>query len=478
MPSSIAEMISALRADPGSPELRELLADALEEQGDPRGELLRLGFAGPPAPEALEDVLGMAPGGGRIRFDRGLLVELEPESPVDTGWLASHPLLMVVIGLPWRPEELEQALTRWTPVLEAVDSVRITGSLGESLPRVLEWLAGFELERLWITPSSSATLAQPIPLPTVRNLALGGGSSDVLSVLLQGTPAVEHLRLRGTEDLPGLAGLPHLQCLDVRGLAMSPSTRQSLEKATIEVVHADFAHYPSAYDPFGLQGWMHAEPTRARATEAPLPRPMEPQADRPPDFGIARDGVLYTYDDDDPMERRAFTGTLPERSRRCRGTLARTEGTRVHWGEHTWDLGEPIRGVVASASHLWAVAGRQVWQLHPRTTVVGSCEHAAPVLSACGAVLAWTPSGNSVEIFTDPGDHQHAAYPDRYQGSQEPLRVADLLVLQGRLLVVLEHGGANLLQLGTRQANKLDPFPREQDRRWVFVWNGSILVAD
>ncbi|EYF00516.1 Hypothetical protein CAP_0498 [Chondromyces apiculatus DSM 436] len=69
-------------------------------------------------------------------------------------------------------------------------------------------------------------------------------------------------------------------------------------------------------------------------------------------------------------------------------------------------------------------------------------------------------------------------YPASYQQEGMPLRVSGAAFLYGGVLAVgLTGGNGNLLRIGTQIAQALDLFPGMPALRWVFVFGGSILIA-
>jgi hypothetical protein len=72
----------------------------------------------------------------------------------------------------------------------------------------------------------------------------------------------------------------------------------------------------------------------------------------------------------------------------------------------------------------------------------------------------------------------NVTYPDTYQNAKEPLQIKGLAFLDDeRLCVGLTRGNANLLSIGKKQALRLDPLPGQPKDRWVFIYDGAILIA-
>lgn len=147
------------------------------------------------------------------------------------------------------------------------------------------------------------------------------------------------------------------------------------------------------------------------------------------------------------------------------------------------ELGDRITAIAVDQAHpsvVYAVAGGIVWRVDDGDVRLVGVPAFPGRLAALGGTVAYGSSAQSAAIRDDRGDRgdRHVQYPSSYQSGGGSLVVADLAVADdGVVLAALDHGGTNLL-LPDGSAMKADPFPGEPRLRWIFIYNGEILVAD
>jgi hypothetical protein len=107
----------------------------------------------------------------------------------------------------------------------------------------------------------------------------------------------------------------------------------------------------------------------------------------------------------------------------------------------------------------------------------------APLLASYGTRIAWCTSPTLVIVGDLDGatltDLVTTAYPGTFSEPEDaPLAIRGLAFAdRDRLVVALDAGRGNILDLRTTRANKLDPHPGDPVSRWVFVFGGAMLVA-
>ncbi len=108
-----------------------------------------------------------------------------------------------------------------------------------------------------------------------------------------------------------------------------------------------------------------------------------------------------------------------------------------------------------------------------------------PYLAASpnGTRIAWGRSRTSVEIAALDGTRlapiDSVYYPSEYSGPDEPLAIHGLAFLDDhRLVILLDRGRANIVDLDSKQTLKLDPQPGDVPARWIFIYAGQTLIAD
>lgn len=152
-------------------------------------------------------------------------------------------------------------------------------------------------------------------------------------------------------------------------------------------------------------------------------------------------------------------------------------GSRLDGLPGSPDLGDTITGLASGEGDGLAVmAGSWVYHFQGgQPSVVGRCNPAAHRIDRAGGAVAWV-SGNTVHFVDSDGAAHRLDYPTRYQSDAQPLRVADVaLHPDGTLLVVLDPAGANLRV--ERDVMRIDEPPGASRPRWIFVYDGRVLVA-
>jgi hypothetical protein len=149
------------------------------------------------------------------------------------------------------------------------------------------------------------------------------------------------------------------------------------------------------------------------------------------------------------------------------------------------DPPEEVRALVWSKADAWIALGERSL-LH-----LDVAERAWTTLSAreTGHRLARSPRGTRLAMAMGTRHVDVVAadtmatlrgvtYPDCYQDEGALLSVTGLAFLDERRLVVgLSRGNANILDLVDGTALRIDPFPDDPQDRWVFIYDGNILVA-
>jgi hypothetical protein len=562
----LAQLLADVRERPGDREHRQVLADALLDVGDPRGELMIAQLAGqPPTPAQLERCVARvreaAPGVAQIRFEGGLvtdlLVELDGVPGIDRSWLADEPLVRVVTSLPSKDAEIALALERCAEVLSACHGLVATSQINAAHWAVLAPLVdACGLELVELTLGDVEGFAADGGWSALKVAHLISNAPGALGRVLDGLAGLRMLRLDGANlalVVPQVLELAALEHLDLRGVGLGDGElagiRAWLEDAPGRSVRHERVDLrpPSEAgleDPFGARGltWDGAPPLRCRVTPVP---------GRRPGFATARGAELQFHRRDRPAWRRTLDAPatalaavddtvlvghadgrvdghgradrieahdrLPgavrslhalgsdlaaiyaggwqiRRGREIRrGTDelaalvltergdARAHGTRVTVGgpsPREVELGEPVLALATVGDRIVALAGRQVWRLDEDGPVsLGACTRTGRPAVACrGELVAWT-GGRQLGRLSRGGAQTSVAYPRTYSGGEErEFALADLCVLDDETVVTaLEHGGANLLVPGA--AMKADEFSGEPKRRWVFVYEGQILIA-
>jgi hypothetical protein len=142
-----------------------------------------------------------------------------------------------------------------------------------------------------------------------------------------------------------------------------------------------------------------------------------------------------------------------------------------------------VRAVAARNDGTWlALADRWLYTLDPRTGTWSPSdrEHLGPhvAVSPDGLRYAVTSSKTHVLLGRYGSDETVSlSYPEAYsEPSDQQIEVTGLAYLDNeRLAVTLTHGRANICT-GTGVL-KVDPFNDEKNARWVFVYNGAIMMA-
>jgi len=562
-PMKIETLLESLRRTPADEELRRVLADALLEAGDPRGELMGpqldgQGVDGALLERCLSRVRSAAPGLKRVRLEGGLVTELELELAdvprVDRAWLAGEPLACITTGLPGEKDELGPALAAAAGTLGACRGFWITSRLqAETAPAVLELISEARPAVLGLDLGPDLDLAGRAPLwPSVEIAALSGPGTVAAAPLLSGSlPALRRLSLRGAEGNQSLTealALEALAHLDLRGQALSDEEVGRLRgwlaaRPGRSVRHERFGLGPPDLDDvFGARGlvWEPEPPLGARVAAAPgdeltfacsrgrmiqlhlrdtptwrrqAAAPVSALAARAEDLVVGRsDGVIETWPLDGGgavrvtelpgairslsvagddigatfdggwwLSRGEQGGVEPAALALTATGVARADGTRVRIsgaGERLVELGEPVLALAAEGEVVYAVAGRHVWRLAgAEPEVLGLRQRGRAVVAAREGCVAWTTSRSSA-AFLRGAEHGNVTYPGSYSGGgDEELALADLAVAaSGFVVTALEHGGLNLL--GPDGAMKADEHPGEPHRRWIFIYDGSILIAE
>jgi hypothetical protein len=131
------------------------------------------------------------------------------------------------------------------------------------------------------------------------------------------------------------------------------------------------------------------------------------------------------------------------------------------------------------AKHLWALDVRErSWTRVDKVELVTPGDHLA--VSPDAKHVAFESSERQVQISSLPDFEPVTllSYPETYQTGPS-LRVEGLCFLDSdRLVVGLSGGHANIAQLASRSVLRLDPIPGAEHHRWIFIFGGSILVAD
>ena len=377
-------------------------------------------------------------------------------------------------------------------------------------------------------PGSDAARRLLRSLPALRRLALwtAGGHPDLEEVLAQ--EALEHLDLRG-------------QALSDEEIALLDGWRAAAPGRSVRHERLDLRP-PDLDDVFGARGlsWEPDPPPRARAAAAPgeeltfacsrgrsLQLHLRDNPEWRRDAGAPitalaagveglivgrEDGVVeaWPHDGSEPTRVAELSGAIRSlsaagaevaatydggwwTSRGARGEderpaliltatgMAWADGTCVRFegpGDRAVELGEPVLALAADGDVVAAVAGRHVFRLAGSVPeLLGTRRGGRPVVTVRGDTVAWTAARSSAEILRGE-DRGSVTYPGSYSGGcEEPLFIADLAAAaDGFVVAALEHGGANLL--GPDGAMKADEFPGEPHRRWIFIYGGSILIAD
>lgn len=568
--ADVDTLLAEVAFAPGRRELRRVLADALLENGDPRGELMVAQLDGDRlrAAAALPAVVGLirqrAPQARRLVFQHGLLAQLEvPLASVralDPLLFREEPLARVVAQLPAEPGAIAELARSAAPVVRAARGVELLGRVA-----VAAWPAAAELVTtaaprvLMLDVGADAQVAGSLaPWPSVDTLRLTVGDAHLAALVLEKCASLRRLSLRAAGAasvwLKQVLALPKLGVLDLRGQPLSDEERRALvawERAragrVVRHEHFSLENPDPLDDVFGDSGlsWS-AEPEPRRrlafvggagttfsnahdrvlqlhhhdspAWQEELDAPVTALGAARGEVLVGReDGALERYDVEtkSPHELIRLPGVVRTIDARgddvavsfdggwwwrshgsiqqgneqlaalvlVEGGVARAEGTVVRvetdGGDQLVTFGEPVHALASDGGAVWIVAGHDVWRLER-----GVLEHVdfrsggRPAVSARGGVVAWTSSSQSVELRFRDGKRASVHYPREYSdGLGGTLRVADVAVGDdGVVAVALEEGGVNLLlELGA--ALKADEFPREPARRWVFIYNGSILVA-
>jgi hypothetical protein len=155
-------------------------------------------------------------------------------------------------------------------------------------------------------------------------------------------------------------------------------------------------------------------------------------------------------------------------------------GSELRVGEWSHELGEPIHEVAASGKRILVHAGERLWLINGDTKgQLSDCRQVeagvdSARLSLCDDIVAWLreswvtvirAEGRATSLFS--------SYTGGGSGNVQPADVAARD--DGTVLVVHEKGGANLLL--AESAMKLDEFDFEPHRSWIFLHNGTILIA-
>jgi uncharacterized protein (TIGR02996 family) len=215
------DLLARVLAEPGDHELRKVLADALVEEGHPRGELIHLQYArleGRGTPEMAEreklllerhgpDLLGPLVGAvGSYEIERGFLRKCDVpwhRQSYNIERAVDHPLWSTV-------EELHgPAAIYLAPAMRSLVSLITPHELGKP---AIDVLCGGSIERGLVKLAVTNTLLRDIPielfdspaLPHLRELHLPSIRSPADLERLQGTPItrrLERLTINGRCDL-------------------------------------------------------------------------------------------------------------------------------------------------------------------------------------------------------------------------------------------------------------------------------------
>lgn len=235
---SQAELLDTLRAHAGDRSHRTVLSDALLSVGDPRGALMAAQLAGlPPPVEAWEHTLDAAlaavPNLDQLRVHAGMVVEISlsdwDHAAIDPSWIATQPLVVARVGLPSKAEELPSAIDCLDLALIGCRGVALSSRLdADSWPLVYAWLQDRDFEHLELDLSASVDELGELTeaLSSVRSAKLDYRDVQVAETLcLSLLPELRRLCLEGPAagfDPRMLAGLEHLEHLDLRRCALSP----------------------------------------------------------------------------------------------------------------------------------------------------------------------------------------------------------------------------------------------------------------
>jgi len=166
------------------------------------------------------------------------------------------------------------------------------------------------------------------------------------------------------------------------------------------------------------------------------------------------------------------------------------EGRRLaEWtGRELIDIPETIEQIVAVA----ALGGRRflcVGQHH--TFVLDLAQRELEHLTSAPTHVATSPDGSHIAVneggavnigklaegkltFADT-----VYYGGTYITPEESMTVHGLAFLDDdRVAIALDAGRGNIIDVATKQTLKLDPQPGDPTARWIFIYNGQILIAD
>lgn len=217
MPRPIAPLLQAVFDDPGDDRLREVVADALMEQGDVRGEFITLQLAlarGGAAPETADRALELERGFGRdwsgipnatrVEFARGFPWMVETSEALEQPEWATVGVLILPTG-----HKLDSFLASagWLTALERLSSVNLK-TLRRCAPKNLPSLRAVDLSH----ELDFEALSHVATFPRVTELSFSAVAPFSLPLRPTQIPAnLRHLRLRvyleGALDLSTLAAM-------------------------------------------------------------------------------------------------------------------------------------------------------------------------------------------------------------------------------------------------------------------------------